>query len=264
MVKLTVALLQVQHIVELAERLRPGVLQAQVGGDGRAGLALDALALLAAEEAKHVLDQLQILAPGGSGVTKAVGDGPPSVAGGGIGALRQHGDIPLAHHVGVVLHLAEQVPAAFKEHGAHAGEESRAGAGLGEVVLVGTPVVLLDGHIIFDGLHGGGLGVPGMEIGIRVQYVTAVLVDEIPVAQLLVVIGHVAVLAGSVVNLLGGVGHIVPGPILGGIGHAGSVKHLLVVDKDHVVLILGDAVNAAVCSAGVADGDIRKMVLVVT
>ena len=38
-------------------------------------------------------------------------------------AVKLHGDVPLAHHVGVVLHLVEEVPAALQEHTAHAGEE---------------------------------------------------------------------------------------------------------------------------------------------
>lgn len=74
-VELVIALLDINHVVKILEHGGPGFLQAQVGGDGRAGFALDTLALLAAEEAQHVLDGFQVLALGGGGVAEAVGDG---------------------------------------------------------------------------------------------------------------------------------------------------------------------------------------------
>ena len=85
---------------------------------------------------------------------------------------------------------------------------------------------------------------------------------DIPLAPH-VVVGHKAVLAGGIINFLGRFRHVLPGPVVGGIGNSGGVEHLLVVDQDHVVLVLGDAVHPAVAAAGVADGDLGEMVLVV-
>ena len=198
---------------------------------------------------------------GPGGVGQAVGDGGPAVAADGIGGGGQHGHIPLAHHIGVVGHLGQQVPAALQEHGALFREEGGAGRGLGKVGLVGAPVVALEVHVVLHGLPGGLLvkAALGLVLG---EDTAAVLIDEVVVAQLLVVVGHVAVVAGGVVDGLRGLLQVIPGPGLVGVGHPGGVKHLLVVDQADVVLVLGHAVHPAVGALGVADGDLAVVLLI--
>src|SRR5699024_7702615 len=198
----------------------PGVLQADVGRDGRAAFALDALAFFAAEELQHVHDHVQMLVGGGRGIGQAVGNAGPAVAVQGVGALGQDGYVPLAHHLGVVLQLGQDVPVAFQEHGAVAGKEGGAGAGLGKVGLGGAPVVLLQVDVKLHPHPGGGV----VEVGAGLvlgQDAAAGLVDKVPVAQLVVAVGHVAVIAGGVVDLLGCFTQGVPGPGVVGIADPG-------------------------------------------
>ena len=60
-----------------------------------------------------------------------------------------------------------------------------------------------------------------------------------------------------------GFGHVVPGPVLVGVSHPGLVEHLPVIYQDDVVLVLGHAVDAPIGAAGVAQGDLGEVVLVV-
>ena len=155
------------------------------------------------------------------------------------------------------MQLGQNVPVALKEHGALFGEEGGAGRGLGKVVLVGAPVILLQSDVELHRLGGGGLGETGLRL-VLVENVAAVLVHKVPVAQLVVAVGHVAVLAGGVIDFLGRVGQIVPGPAFVGVAHAGGVKHFLIVDKAHGVLVLGNGVQRAVRAAGVGEGHLRE------
>src|SRR5699024_4975037 len=88
----------------------PLVLAALIGGDGGAVGGLDLLGFLSAQPAQEVHDCLVVLVVGGGSVAQTVGDGGTSVASGGVGSLGQHGHVPLALHLRVVLHLAEQAP----------------------------------------------------------------------------------------------------------------------------------------------------------
>ncbi len=114
------------------------------------------------------------------------------------------------------------------------------------------------GHLLAAGLVEAGGGLVGAED------VAAVLVDVGPVAQLIVQIGQVAVFPGGVVDLLGGVRQVVPGPVVVGIGHTGLVEHLFVIHQHAVILVLGHAVVAPVGTADVAQGDVGEVVLIVT
>src|SRR5699024_4482595 len=182
----------------------------------------------------------------------------PAVAVQGVGALGQDGHVPLAHHLGVVLQFGQDVPVALQEHGAVTGKEGGAGAGLGKVGLGGAPVVLLQVDVKLHPHPGGGV----VEVGAGLvlgQDAAAGLVDKVPVAQLVVAVGHVAVIAGGVVDLLGCFAQGVPGPGVVGIADPGGVEHLLVVDKAHRVLVFGHGVQLAVRAAGVGQRNVGEV-----
>ena len=199
-----------------------------------------------------------MLVGGTGGVAQAVGDGSPAVTAHGVGAFGQNRNVPFAHHFGVVLQFAQDVPVALKEHGALLGEEGRAGSGLGKVVLVGAPVVFLQVDVEFHAHLGGRVGevCAGLVLG---QDAAARLVHKVPVTQLIVAVGHVTIFAGGIVNFLGSLTQIVPGPGFVGVGDAGGVEHLLVVHKADGVFVLGYGVQFAVRTAGVGQRNVREV-----
>ena len=253
--------LDVDVIARLLEGVVIGLFGAVVGGNRHAVGAGDELGLFGAKVFQDVQDQVLALAVGGSGVAQTVRDGGPTVPADRIGAFRKGGDVPFPRQIGEVVALVHQLPVALQVHGPHFGEEGDAGLGLGKIGLVRAPRFLLKVYVKVHGLLGAGLveAGPGFILG---EDIASGLVDEGPVSQLFVVIGHIAPLAGGVIDLLGGVGEVVPGPGFVGVGHLGGVEHLLVVDQDDVVLVLGDAVHPAVAPLGVVDGDLRVMVLI--
>ena len=204
----------------------------------------------------------------GGGVTQAVGHGGPSVLiqaltiFNGIGASGQLGQIPLAPHIGIVLHQLGQIPVALQIHGTCLGEESGAGRGFRKIGLVGTPVLLLHVYVEFHRLDGTGVGISGLR-AISGENMASSLIDKAPVAQLVVVIGHKAVFAGRVVNLPGGVRQILPGPVIGGVGDSCGVKHLLIVYQQTVVLVFRHAVEPPVAAAGIAAGNFGEVLFVI-
>ena len=137
-------------------------------------------------------------------------------------------------------------------------EKGGAGARLGKVGLVGAPVVLLHVDVELHPHPGGGVveAAAGLVLG---QDAAAGLVDKAPVAQMVLRVGHKAVVAGGVVDLLGGLAQVVPGPAVVGVGHPGGVEHLLVVDEAHRVLILGHAVQFAVRTACIGQRNVREV-----
>ena len=141
---------------------------------------------------------------GGGGIAKAVGNGGPAVAGGGVRAHGQGRDVPFALHIGEAGHVVPEVPVALQEHGAHLGEEGRLRRGFGKVCLIRAPVGFLEVDVKVHGLPGALLVKPALGFVFR-EDTSAGLIDEVPIAHLIVVIGHEAVFAGGVVNFSGGV-----------------------------------------------------------
>ena len=185
-----------------------------------------------------------------SGVAQAVGNGGAPVSAHRIGTFWQHCHIPFSLHIRVILHLRQNVPVSFQEHGSLLGEECRSRRSLRKIVLIGTPVFLLQVNVELHGISGG-LIVKTSGYSVLRQYVAALLIHKIPVSQLVVSVGHIAVFSGGVIDLLGSLTEIIPSPGLIWIGYSCRVEHLLVVHQSHRVLVFGHSVIPAVASLNV-------------
>ena len=91
------------------------------------------------------------------------------------------------------------------------------------------------------------------------QDAAARLIHKIPVAKLVVGIGHVAVVAGSIVDLFRGFHQVVPGPGLVRVSNAGSIEHFLVIYQAHGVLVLRHTVQHAIGTACIGQRNVREM-----
>src|SRR5699024_8571260 len=165
---------------------------------------------------------------------------------------------PFAYHVGVILQFGQNVPVALKEHGALLREEGRAGGSLGKIVLVGAPVILLQADVEFHALAGARVQEVAAGL-VRRQDAAARLIHKIPVAKLVIGIGHVAVVAGGIVDFFRGFHKVVPGPGLVRVSNAGSIEHFLVIYQAHGVLVLRHTVQHAIGTACIGQRNVREM-----